>query len=127
MQDDRVIEYASRSLSRIERDSYAQIERELAAILFAMERFDSYVYGKSDVTVQMDHKPLLSIVKKSLLSAPKRLQRMLLRLQRYTFNLEFLPTFRMLVADTLLRACLPPSAGAATTSEFRRKLQQWTK
>ena len=94
MQDDRVIEYASRSLTRIERDSYAQIERELAAILYAMERFDSYVYGKSDVTVQTDHKPLLCIVKKSLSSAPKRLQRMflLLRLQRYSYDLEFLPT-----------------------------------
>jgi hypothetical protein len=122
MQDDRVIEYASRSLTRIERDSYAQIERELAAILFAMERFDSYVYGKSDVTVQTDHKPLLSIVKKSLSSAPKRLQRMLLRLQRYSFNLEFLPTSRMLVADTLSRACLPLSAGAPTSSEFTEEI-----
>ena len=122
MQDDRVIEYASRSLTRIERDSYAQIERELAAILYAMERFDSYVYGKSDVTVQTDHKPLLSIVKKSLSSAPKRLQRMLLRLQRYSFNLEFLPTSRMLVADTLSRACLPPSVDAAMSSEFTEEI-----
>jgi len=122
MQDGKVIEYASRSLTRIERDSYAQIERELAAILYAMERFDSYVYDKADVVVQTDQKPLLSIVKKSLSSAPKRLQRMLLRLQRYSFDLEFLPTSRMLVADTLSRACLPPSAGVATSSEFTEEI-----
>ena len=83
VQNGRVIEYASRDLTRIKRDAYAQIERELAAVLFALERFDSYSYGKSDVAVQTDHSPLLAI-KKTLTSAPKRLQRMLQRTQRYT-------------------------------------------
>jgi len=41
------------------------------------------------VTVQTDHKPLIAITKKALGAAPKRLQRMLLRLQRYNFELHW--------------------------------------
>ena len=44
--------------------------------------FERCLY-RGKVFIQTDHKPLLkSIMKKSLLSAPKRLQRMLLRLQK---------------------------------------------
>ena len=68
------MEYASRSLTRVERDSFAQIEREMAAILFAVTRFHTYIYGKPDVTIATDHRPLVSIYKKSLTSAPRRLQ-----------------------------------------------------
>lgn len=50
-----------------------------------MEKFHKYTYGRK-VTVQSDHKPLEHIHKKPLLSAPKRLQRMLLRLQKYDAN-----------------------------------------
>ena len=45
MQNGREIEYASRALTRIERDSYAQIERELAAVLFALERLTHIFMG----------------------------------------------------------------------------------
>ena len=34
---------------------YAQIEKELLTIVFVMERFENYVYGKH-VTVESDHK-----------------------------------------------------------------------
>jgi hypothetical protein len=64
-QDDKIIEYASRSLSRVERDSYSNIERELLAVVFALERFHHYVYTKTDVVVQTDHKPLVNIRRKS--------------------------------------------------------------
>ena len=111
-----------RALTRIERDSYAQIERELAAVLFAHERFDSYIYGKSDVTVKTDHAPLLAIKKKSLNSAPKRLQRMLLRTQRYSFSLVYVRGKEMHVADMLSRSSFPPSAGPPSSSEFTEEL-----
>ena len=51
-----------------------------------MERFESYLYG-SKVRVESSHKPLESILKKSLLSSPKRLQRMMLRLQKFELEL----------------------------------------
>jgi len=73
------LEYASRALIPTEQ-GYAQIEKELLSVLYACERFHTYLYGRR-FTVETDHKPLISIVKKSLTSAPKRLRRMLLRLQ----------------------------------------------
>ena len=41
---------------------YTQIEKELFAIQFGLQRFHQYVYGQR-VTVETDHKPLLGIVK----------------------------------------------------------------
>lgn len=107
LQGGKPVEYASRALTRTERESYAQIEKEMLAICFALQRFDTYVYANVNVTVETDHKPLISIVKKPLTSAPKRLQRMLLQLQRYTWTLIYRPGSQMLIADTLSRAYLP--------------------
>ena len=78
--------------------NYTQIE-ELLAIVFTCEKFDSYIYGRDCVQVQTDHKPLESILRKELCTAPKRLQRMLLRLQKYSLDVTYLKE-EMLVADT---------------------------
>jgi hypothetical protein len=82
------VAYASRSLTTTER-RYAQIEKECLAILFACERFDLYIYGRERVVVESDHKPLEVIFKKSLLTAPRRLQRMLLKLQKYNLDVSY--------------------------------------
>ena len=60
------------------------------AIVFACEKFDAYIYGRDSVRVQTDHKPLESIFRKELCVAPKRLQRMLLRLQKYDLDVTYL-------------------------------------
>ena len=83
--------------------NYAQIEKELLAIVFGVEKFHSYLYGKLDVTVESDHKPLEAIFKKSLSGAPPRLQRMLLRLQKYSLNVQYKKGKEMYVADALSR------------------------
>ena len=107
-QDGQPVEYASRSLTRVERDSYAQIEREMAAVVFACNRFHSYIFGKQDVTITTDHKPSIAIHKKSQCGCRlRRLQRMLLQLHRYSFTLQYVPGSQLIVADTLSRACLP--------------------
>ena len=111
LQEGKIVECVSRALTQTEQQ-YAQIEKELLAIVYAMERLHTYVYGRH-VTVETDHKPLISIIKKPLTAAPKRLQRMLLRLQRYDFELVFKPGTQVVVADTLSRAYLP-AAGAGT-------------
>ena len=54
--------------------------------------------------IESDHKPLEAIFKKSPLSAPKRLQRMLLRLQRYEFEVSYKKGSYLLMADPLSRA-----------------------
>ena len=104
LQQGQPVAYASRTLSP-EELNYAQIEKELLAAVFAMEKFDQYVYGRQ-VTVESDHKPLQTITAKPLLTAPKRLQRMLLRLQRYDYSVIYKPGKEMVLADTLSRAVL---------------------
>jgi hypothetical protein len=42
---------------------YAQIEKELLSVIFGLERFHQYTYGRT-VQVRSDHKPLESILKK---------------------------------------------------------------
>lgn len=104
-QHNGVIGYASRTLTSAEKN-YAQIEKELLAIVFACVRFDQLVVGNPKVTVKTDHKPLVNIFKKPLLSAPRRLQHMLLNLQRYNLTIEFVTGKENVVADALSRAPL---------------------
>ena len=75
MQDEHPVAYASRALTPTE-TNYTKIEKELLVIVFGVERFEGYVYGRK-IYIDTDHKPLDSIMKKSVLSAPERLQRML--------------------------------------------------
>ena len=101
LQDGRPIAFASKALTETEQ-RYANIERELLAVVFGCERFHTYVYGKPFV-VETDHKPLEMIHKKSLASTPPRLQRMLLRLQHYDVSIKYRPGKEMVLADSLSR------------------------
>ncbi|RVE40198.1 hypothetical protein evm_015152, partial [Chilo suppressalis] len=106
LQAGRPVEFASATLTDAQ-CRYAQIEKELLAIVYALERFHQYVYGRKDVTVETDHKPLEALFKKSLDSVPARLQRMMLRIQCYDFCVVYKPGKFMYVADALSRAPLP--------------------
>ena len=70
------------------------------------------MYGRL-VTVQTDHKPLESILKRPLMDAPRRLQRLLLRMQRYDFQLVYVAGSPLPIADALSRA---PSANVLDES-----------
>ena len=85
---------------------YAQIEKELLAIVFACECFESYMFGRDVIRVESDHKPLEAIFSKPLHSVPKQLQRMLLRLQQYNLQVVYKKGTQMFLADTLSRAFL---------------------
>ena len=74
LQNGQPVAYASRTLLSAE-TRYAQIEKELLAIVFACTHFNMYLYGRDRVNVESDHKPLESIFLKPLDSAPVRLQR----------------------------------------------------
>ncbi|MCG8627028.1 MAG: Ty3/Gypsy family RNase HI domain-containing protein [Proteobacteria bacterium] len=107
VQEGQPIAFASKSLTDTE-TRYANIERELLAIVFACQRFNTYVLGRQFM-VESDHKPLEMIHLKSLASAPPRLQRMLLQLQRYDMTIRYKPGKDMLLADALSRC---PSQGS---------------
>ena len=96
------IAYVSRSLSSAE-ERYAQIEKEMLAVLYGLEKFHYYTYGR-DTMVITDHKLLVSIVKKLLSCAPRRLQEMLLRTQDCNYSLSCRPGKEIPVSDALSRA-----------------------
>lgn len=104
MQNGLPISYASKVLTKTQRN-YAQIEKELLSIVFACRRFDQYICGKPDVFVETDHQPLIRIATKQQLSeTPKRLQAMLMSLQRYQLKLKYVKGCEMHIADFLSRA-----------------------
>ena len=87
LQEGRPVEYASRALSPSERN-WAQIEKEALSVLYGLERFDQYPYGRP-VKVENHHKPLATILRKPLSQEPKRLQDILIRYHRYDIQFVF--------------------------------------
>ena len=69
LQEGRPLAYASRALSDTE-TRYATIEKEMLAIVFSLEKWHQYTFGRP-VVVYSDHKPLEAITKKPLLSVSK--------------------------------------------------------
>ena len=82
--------------------NYANIERELLAVVFGCERFHTFIYSKS-ITIESDHKPLQMINLKNLQAAPPRLQRMLIRIQGYDLVIKYKPGKELLLADPFSR------------------------
>ena len=54
------VAYTSNSLNST-KQRYSQIEKECLAICNAFEKFDHWLYGKSDIEVHTDHQPLETI------------------------------------------------------------------
>ena len=115
LQDGRPVISASRTLTCSEQN-YAALELECLAVVFACQKFDQYIYGKQ-VRVETDHKPLEMITKKSLLAAPRRLQRMLLQLQHYELDVHYIPGSQQWIADTLSRAPVEVTPEINTSSK----------
>lgn len=78
----------------------------MLAIVFSLERFNQYTFGRH-VNVESDHKPLEAILQKPLVRAPRRLQSMIMRLQKYDFTVHYERGKNMHLADMLSRAYLP--------------------
>ena len=85
MQNGHPIAYASRASTEVQ-SCYAEIEKQILAIVFSVKKFNDYTFGRRTI-VYTDLKPLESIVKKPLHRAPKRLQGMMIRLQKYDLEI----------------------------------------
>ena len=68
IQDGQPIASVSKSLMDTE-TCYANIKRELLAIVYGCEKFHTYLYGRTFI-MEMDHKPLEMISLKNLTAAP---------------------------------------------------------
>ena len=75
IQDDKPVCYACRALTEAE-SRYSNIELELLAAMWSLEHFNHYIEG-SNVTLQTDHKPPVSIWSKSINTASPRIQRVI--------------------------------------------------
>ena len=82
----RVISYASRSLTPVER-RYSQIDREGLACLYGLEKFHRYIYGAKTIDLITDHKPLLSIFGNARAKLTARLERFAMRMMTYNFRM----------------------------------------
>ena len=91
--------YTSRALTDT-KQRYAHIENEMLAIVFSLEKFNQYTYGRH-VQIESDHKPLESILKESLACAPKRPEGIIMRLQKYDYEVQYERDTNLYLADTL--------------------------
>ncbi|UYV70501.1 K02A2.6-like [Cordylochernes scorpioides] len=99
----QVIAYASRRLSETEK-RYAQIEKEALAITWACEKFKQYIQGLV-ITLETDHKPLVPIfTSKNIDDLTPRIQRLRLRIMRYSYKIVHTPGKNLIVADALSRS-----------------------
>lgn len=83
---------------------YAQTDEDLG-LIFGVQRFHQYVYGKKFVLVT-DHKPLLSIIGHKNALVATRFQRWAVLLSAYSYDVEFRRTKRHTNADSLSRLLL---------------------
>ena len=86
-EDIRIIAFASRSLSDVER-RYSQIEKECLAIVYGCKMFHIYLYGRSFI-VDSDATALEYIFNGSHCKIPMRIERWSLRWLPYDFNTTY--------------------------------------
>ena len=94
------IAFASRKLLPAE-TRYPTTEKEALALVYATQQFRHYILG-SEITLLSDHKPLLGLRTSPRLNA--RMQRWVIWLEQFNFNVEYVPGKTQVVADALSRA-----------------------
>ena len=107
---DRPIAYASRTLAPAER-KYSQLDKEALAIVFGVDKFHQYFYGKH-FTILSDHKPLQYLFNEQRPVPPMALstvQRWALTLSAYSYSIVYRPGKLQGNADALSRLPLPVS------------------
>ena len=116
MQNEQPIAYGSRSLTKTEQN-YAQIEKEMLAIVYGATKFHQYLYGQK-VTVESDHRALEILFKKPLYLVPPRIAKMMLKVQKYDLHVMFKPGKEMFISDTLSRAPLKTAIEEENIREY---------
>ncbi|XP_055913593.1 uncharacterized protein K02A2.6-like [Eupeodes corollae] len=95
---------ASKTLN-IHQKRYSQIEKEALSIIYGVQKFNQYLYGRHFI-LYTDHKPLVSIFnpEKNLpVFTAQRLQRWALFLMGYQYSIRYKPTSKHGNADALSR------------------------
>ena len=96
---DRPIAFASRMLNKCELN-YSTIEKELLAIVWGVQHYRPYLYGR-EFTIYTDHRPLKWLNNNKDLSS--RLLRWRLKLEEYSYQIEYIKGKSNTSADALSR------------------------
>jgi RNase H-like domain found in reverse transcriptase/Reverse transcriptase (RNA-dependent DNA polymerase)/Integrase zinc binding domain/Integrase core domain len=113
----RVVQYASRTLSAVEQ-RYSNTKKELLAIVWAVTKKFRFYTEYRKFKVFTDHKALIGRTKLS--EEFKRVVRLWLKLAEFEMTLEHLAGVEMIAADALSRYV----AGAATTVDHSDKIKE---
>jgi transposase InsO family protein len=97
---ERPIYFLSKSLDDCQR-KYTVTEKELYAIIYALEKFRPYIYGRQ-FTIHTDHRALLWLCGKKDVTG--RLARWSLKISEYAQSVRFIQGRHNKVADALSRA-----------------------
>ena len=82
--------------------NYAPVEGEALAVTYALDKAKFFVMGCDDLTIAVDHKPLLGIFSdRSLDMANDRLRNLKEKTLRYRFKMMHIPGLKNKAADTL--------------------------
>ena len=101
---ERPIEFASRTLTKAERN-YSQIEKEALAIVWAVKKFHRYIYAR-EYQLITDHKPLTYLFgehKDIPEMGASRLQRWAILLMSYKYTIKYRETKKHSNADMCSR------------------------
>ena len=115
---EKVIEYASRTLNKAERN-YSQIEKEALSLVWSIKRFHRYLFARP-FTLVTDHKPLEFILhpqKGIPQMGVSRIIRWALFLSSYQYTINFRPTQRHSNADMCSRFPLESQKGVCEKSD----------
>lgn len=93
------VAYASKKLNKAQR-AYSVIEKECLALVWAIQKFETYLYGREFV-IQTDHQPLACIKRKNI--ANGRILRWALALQPFKYRIEVIKGKDNIGADYMSR------------------------
>lgn len=101
----KLVQCGSRLLTDTEK-RYAIIELELLAVTWALKKCKIYLLGMNLFILNVDHRPLVSILDKKTLNEIEnpRLQRLKEKTLLYSFNTEWVPGAKHVIADALSRS-----------------------
>ena len=90
-------------------------------IVLVVRKLDRFLFGRK-FRVYTDHRPLLQIFSKRNF-ATRRIGRLVLRLQEYVFETEYIPGKDHLLADHLSRVKMVNSTLLSSTDEYKEFIE----
>ena len=101
---DHFVGLALKGLTTTEQ-KYCQIERECLSLVYAFKKHHVYVFGRK-FKMYCDNKALVNLLKRPSSKLPLRIERILLQLQGYEFEIEYIKS-KSNVSDFISRHPTP--------------------